>query len=336
MARGCCCASCSIWRHADRLSSPRSCHVANKRDSTAIVCDPAAERVPPLILRAITRERMLHEGKEFALEWEQTFAECILGQRRLEIRGGKGGDFFLKLHPRLCPHFCVQVRKGTRPVIKLAHSLCPLLHAGQRRLLGEGVDIAEKMHPTPLVQTVMGIVAAVEIRNHDARILRSQHVGHDRTGTGLRGSEETQGGRGETPQLPVRCVLTPPRLVAMNLLTRLQWGLEGSVSGLTECGNRCKHPGHFPDTDFEAADSRQQGSNPPHRKASDLTQIRRQSMNLLSEAALPDSHLREVRNGNTPFPAHAAGASGENVVNDAHRDLGEFNDLAATVLASAR
>ena len=141
---------------------------------------------------------MLHKGKEFALEWEQTFAECILGQRRLEIRGGKGGDFFLKLHPCLCPHFSVGRGERTRPVIKLPHSLCPREDTGQGRLLGEGVDIAQEVNPTPLVQTVMGIVTAIEIRNHDAWIVRSQNVSDNRTGTGFGGSKVAQRRRGET------------------------------------------------------------------------------------------------------------------------------------------
>ena len=48
-------------------------------------------------------------------------------------------------------------------VVELPEMLRPCYATGQRTLDGEGMDIAPQMHPTPLVQTKMSIVAAVEI-----------------------------------------------------------------------------------------------------------------------------------------------------------------------------
>ena len=213
--------------------------------------------------------------------------------------------------------------------------LRPPHDTGQGELFGEGVDIPQEVNPAPLAQTERTVVAAVKVTDDNALVSLSQYVGDDMPGTGFGIREQTGLWSGETPQIPVVSVFPPPGLITMNILTRSQRLLQTPVSLLPQSGNGGKHPADFPDADFQVAEGRQQRGNSAHGQTSDLTQVSHEGMNLLSEAALPDGDLREVRSGNTAFLADTAVPCRKNMVNNADGDFGEFNELATAVLGSA-
>jgi len=96
------------------------------------------------------------------------------------------------------------VGKGFGAVIQTAELLRPRENTGQGELLGEVMDIAHEVNPTPLMQTKRTVVPTVEIRDDNALVIQTQNVGDDMTGTGLGIREESHIGGGETGSvLPV-------------------------------------------------------------------------------------------------------------------------------------
>ena len=106
---------------------------------------------------------MFHKGEQLSLEPKQPLTQRTLGQVRPHKGGRKRIQLTLEPPPYPPPLFDKGTRKRFCPVVEVPQLLTPVQHTLRRELLLQLVNIPKQMHPTTLMETIVPVVAPVEV-----------------------------------------------------------------------------------------------------------------------------------------------------------------------------